>query len=116
MARKEIQQEHYDNIICIEPSNSKTPEIGKGKLVAMNKTISFMSNIKEVHSNYSTEPILAGDNFAIALGMDITWKNDTREKFDEIGVYEVRDGKIVKEHFFWVGIKFVIFSKKKMLK
>jgi hypothetical protein len=35
------------------------------------------------------------------MGMDETFKGMGRNKMDEIAVYEVRDGKIVKEQFFY---------------
>jgi hypothetical protein len=35
------------------------------------------------------------------VGMDITMKGQDRMKMDEVAVYEVRDGKIVLEHFFF---------------
>ena len=55
----------------------------------------------EVHSGYSTEPVVAGRFFSVAMGMDITFKGMGRMKMDEIAVYEVKDGQIVKEHFFF---------------
>jgi hypothetical protein len=35
------------------------------------------------------------------MGMDVTMKGQGRSKMDEIAVYEVKDGKIVKEQFFY---------------
>jgi hypothetical protein len=35
------------------------------------------------------------------MGMDVTMKGQDRAKMDEIVVYEVKDGKIVKEQFFY---------------
>ena len=36
-----------------------------------------------------------------AMGMDVTMKGMGRQKMDELAVYEVKDGKIVKEQFFF---------------
>jgi hypothetical protein len=33
--------------------------------------------------------------------MDVTYKDGNREKMDEVVVYEVKEGKIVKEQFFY---------------
>jgi hypothetical protein len=97
----EIQQEFYaDDIITTEPANSKNPEMTIGKKIAIQKGLTFASMIQETHSEYVKEPIVAGNLFAVALGMDITWKNKTREEFNEIAVYEVSQGKIIKEQFF----------------
>jgi hypothetical protein len=35
------------------------------------------------------------------MGMDCTMKGMGRQKLEEIAVYEVKDGKIVKEQFFY---------------
>jgi ketosteroid isomerase-like protein len=35
------------------------------------------------------------------MGMEVTMKGAGRVKMDEVAVYEVRDGKIVKEQFFF---------------
>ena len=97
----DIQQELYaDDIVTIEPANSKTPEMAVGKKTAIQKGETFASMIQETHSGYVKEPIIAGNFFAVALGMDITWKNQAREEFHEIAVYEVSEGKIIKEQFF----------------
>jgi len=101
----EIQQELYaDDIITIEPTNSKNPENTRGKKIAIQKGETFAAMIHETHCGYVKEPLVAGNLFAVALGMDITWKNKAREEFHEIAVYEVKDGKIVHEQFFmqWV--------------
>jgi len=54
-----------------------------------------------MHGGYSNEPIVAGNHFAVLMGMDVTMKGAGRMKMDEIAVYEVKDGKIVKEQFFY---------------
>jgi hypothetical protein len=35
------------------------------------------------------------------MGLDATMKGVGRTKMDEIALYEVKDGKIVKEQFFY---------------
>jgi hypothetical protein len=37
----------------------------------------------------------------VAMGIDATYKGMGRQKMDEIALYEVKDGKIVKEQFFY---------------
>ena len=54
-----------------------------------------------MHGGYVGEPIVAGNHIAIAMGMDVTMKGAGRMKMDEIALYEVKDGKIVKEQFFY---------------
>jgi ketosteroid isomerase-like protein len=56
----------------------------------------------EVHSVESFGPYVNGDQFAVRFAMDITAKeNGQRMQMDEVGLYTVRDGKIVEERFYY---------------
>jgi len=57
--------------------------------------------VEEVHGGWVSEPIVAGNYISVAMGMDVTMKGQGRMNMDEIAVYEVKDGKIVKEQFFY---------------
>ena len=61
----------------------------------------FQNMVEEVHGGYHSEPIVAGKYIAFGMGMDVTMKGQGRTKMDEIAVYEVQDGKIVREQFFF---------------
>jgi len=65
----------------------------KGKL--------WNESIQEVHGGYTNEPQVAGNYFTCIMGIDVTMKGKNRMKIDEVALYEVRDGKIVKEQFFY---------------
>jgi len=65
------------------------------------KSMDWMTQLEEVHSVSVSEPIIAADHFAISIKMDISYKNGHRAIMDEIAVYEVNDGKIVSEQFFF---------------
>ena len=54
-----------------------------------------------MHGGYTGDPIVAGNYFSVAMGMDATMKVAGRVKMDEICVYEVKEGKISKEQFFF---------------
>ncbi|VAW17123.1 hypothetical protein MNBD_BACTEROID03-2231 [hydrothermal vent metagenome] len=56
----------------------------------------------EMHSSTASEPIVADNWFSVRFEMDTTHKpSGQRSKTSEIAVYEVQDGKIVKEQFFY---------------
>ena len=57
--------------------------------------------IEEMHDGYTNPPIVAGNYFACAMGIDVTMKGRPRTKIDEIALYEVKDGKIMSEQFFY---------------
>lgn len=61
----------------------------------------FNEMVEEMHGGYCTDPVVAGNFFTVAMGMDVTMKGQGRTKMDEIVVYEVKDGKIVSEQFFY---------------
>jgi hypothetical protein len=61
----------------------------------------FNEMVEQVHGGFSTDPVVAGNYFSVGMGLDATMKGQGRVKMDEIALYEVKDGKIVKEQFFY---------------
>ncbi|MEO6454540.1 MAG: nuclear transport factor 2 family protein [Ginsengibacter sp.] len=61
----------------------------------------FHEIIEEMHGGYTSEPLVAGKYFTCVMGMDVTLKGSGRQKFEEVAVYEVKDGKIISEQFFF---------------
>jgi ketosteroid isomerase-like protein len=97
-----IQEELYaDDAESIEPAHAQGLQSAKGREALKQKAEQFGSTVEEMHGGYSSEPLVAGNHFAVAMGMDATMKGMGRVKMDEIAVYEVHDGKIVKEQFFF---------------
>jgi hypothetical protein len=98
----EVQQELFsDDAESIEPPHSQGMQSVKGKDAIKKKGDDFNNTVEEVHGGYTGEPIVAGNYIALAMGIDATYKGMGRQKMDEIAVYEVKDGKIVKEQFFY---------------
>jgi hypothetical protein len=97
-----IQAEFFtDNTVSLEPANSPGLKTVEGFDAIKEKGKKFGEMVEEMHGGYSNEPIVAGNHFAVAMGMDVTMKGMGRMKMDEIAVYEVKDGKILKEQFFY---------------
>ena len=58
--------------------------------------------VEEVHRLEVSEPQIAGNFFSCQMLFDLTRKGmGRRGTGEQIAVYEVKDGKIVKEHFFY---------------
>ena len=96
-----LQELYADNAVSIEPI--ETPDfakVTKGKQQMLAKADKFTGMTKEMHSVELSEPVVAGNAFALRLDMDITTTNG-RTKMSEICVYETRDGKIDSEQFFF---------------
>lgn len=99
-----IQNELFaDNAVSIEPAHAAAMGLGNAEGIdaIKKKGDAFGQMIEEMHSGYSNEPQIAGNHFAVAMGMDVTMKGAGRVKMDEIAVYGVKDGKIIKEQFFY---------------
>lgn len=99
-----IQSELYsDDVESIEPAKAAAMGMtnAKGIDAIKKKGAEFNAMVEEMHGGYSSAPVVAGNFFSVAMGMDITMKGAGRMKMDEIAVYEVKDGKIIKEQFFF---------------
>ncbi len=58
----------------------------------------------DIHSASITGPWPHGDRFIAGFLMDVTNKpSGKRMTLDELGLFTVRDGKIVREEFFYTG-------------
>ncbi len=97
----QIQEELYgEDVRSVEASEDFLPSVqGLDKVREKDKTFNAM--IEAMHSGYCTEPAVGGNFFTCAMGMDATFKGQGRMQMDEVAVYEVKDGKIVLEQFFY---------------
>jgi ketosteroid isomerase-like protein len=89
------------NAKSIEPAHAQGLQTVAGLDQIKEKGKQWESMIQEVHGGYCNEPQVAGNYFTCAMGVDITMKGQDRMKMDEVAVYEVKDGKIVSEQFFY---------------
>jgi hypothetical protein len=85
----------------IEPAHAQglTSVTGIDKIREKGKI--WESMIQEIHGGYCTEPQVGGNFFSCSMGVEMTMKGQGRSKMDEIAVYEVKDGKIISEQFFY---------------
>ncbi len=98
----EIQDELFaDNVRSIDPPNSPYFGYAEGKVAVRKKGKDFVEKVEEFHGAYTTHPVIGGNHFAVGRGADITVKGFGRIKYDEIMLYEVKDGQIVLEQFFY---------------
>ena len=101
----EIYQQLYSaDIVCIEPEHALAigvPTVTKGIDAVLAKSKARQETIKEVHSFFSSEPVVGGDYFSLAMGRDMTLTNGQRVQLAEIAVFGVKDDKIITETFFY---------------
>lgn len=103
--RLEIVEELYSNdVINREPEHAIAmgiPTMTKGLDAVKAKTEARNEMIETVHAESCSTPVVGGRFFSVALGRDVTLKGRSRMSLQEIAVYEVRDGKIVSEQYFY---------------
>ncbi len=95
-----IEELYADNIVSIEPDGSQAPYT-EGLDNVKAKEAGFFESVEEMHSSSVSDPIVSGDHFSCSMEMDLTFKGMGRMQMNEVAVYEVKDGKIVKENFFF---------------
>ena len=91
----------YDNdVVSVEAfSAGGGPTETRGKEGVRGK-IDWWVNAMEVHSFDATGPFVANDRFVVQFDADVTDKQSKqRRKMSEVGVYTVKNGKIVREEF-----------------
>ena len=57
--------------------------------------------VEQFHGIEIEGPIVAGNKFVATMKMDVTMKGQPRKVDEEIGLFTVKDGKIVSEQFFY---------------
>lgn len=89
-----------DDAVSIEPF--ETPDFSKetvGLKAIIEKGHHFNSLVEEMHGGTVSEPLIAGNSFALVMSMDMTMKGRERMNMSELCVYQVKDGKIISESF-----------------
>ena len=98
----EIQDEFFsDDVRSIDPPDSPYFSYAEGKSAVRKKGEDFVNRIEAVHSATTTEPLVGSNHFAVGRQKDITVKGHGRIQINQIMLYEVKDGRIVSEQFFY---------------
>lgn len=94
------QNLYSPDIVSIEPKGAQMEEVHGMEAVAQKGA--WWEETFEVHNSTVSEPIIADNWFSVRFEMDTTHRpSGQRSQSSEIAVYEVKDGKIVKEQFFY---------------
>ncbi|MGB0863771.1 MAG: SnoaL-like domain-containing protein [Saprospiraceae bacterium] len=99
---KQVVQELYSpNIVSIEPEGMPN-RIVKGLEAIAQKSIKFESTLEKVNSSVISDPLVAENFFSCTMLMNVQMKGvPVAIDMDEVCVYTVNGGKIVKEEFFY---------------
>ncbi len=90
-----------DDIISREPMTGDMAEL-KGRKAVEAKGQWWYAN-HTIHSTQVEGPYVHGDQFIVRFKMDVTPKGGQRMSLDEVGLYTVKNDKIVEESFFFMG-------------
>ena len=91
----------YDKeIVSVEATAASSDSPETRGTDGVRKKIDWWVNAMEVHSFTASEPFVAHDRFVIEYDADVTDKQSRqRRQMSEVGVYTVKNGKIVREEF-----------------
>ncbi len=91
---------YHPDIVSMEPEG--TPNWKVQGIEAVNaKADQWESMVEEFHSANVSDPIVTGNHFSVSMENECTFKGRGRQWIKEICVYEVQEGKVVKEQFFY---------------
>jgi hypothetical protein len=105
LVRKQAWHEALDtlydkNIVSVEASGMGGESPEKRGIDQVRGKIDWWVNTMEVHSFKANGPFVAHDRFVVQYDADVTDKNSKkRMQLSEVGVYTVKNGKIVREEF-----------------
>lgn len=95
---------YADDVVSVEAADFQgmgREMRGKAAVKAKNETW-FAEN--EIHSASITGPFLSPERFAVMYSFESTRRaTGERVKFNEVAVYTVVEGKIVREEFLYAG-------------
>ncbi len=95
-----LEELYGDNIVSREMPGIPG-EVTTGIKAVFKKSEDWFENLEEMHSASVSDPLVAGNHFSVTMNMDITTKDRGRMQLDEVCVYEVNNGKIVNEQYFY---------------
>ena len=106
LAREEawfdIQDELFaDNVKSLEPPGSPWLQNAEGKKAVREKGEAWVSRITAAHKRHTTAPIVGEYHFVVGREVDIDVQGLGRVQINQLMLYEVRDGRIVSEQFFY---------------
>jgi len=96
-----VEELYSPDIVSVEPEGVPN-RIVKGLDGIKAKGVEFESKIEKINSSFVSDPIVAENFFSCSMLMNVNMKGvPVPIDMDEVCVYTVRDGKIVKEEFFY---------------
>ena len=99
---EEAKEELFaQDIKSIEPHEGLLPKEIQGMQAIRNKAQLFISHVENFFGQKISEPVIAGDFFAVSWDTDLQMMGEAPKTNSELCLYQVKDGKIISEQFFY---------------
>ncbi len=99
---EEAKEELFaEEIISLEPYEGLLAKETKGMEAIRKKAQLFIAHVENFYCSTISDPLIAGDYFAVAWETDLQMKGDERKTNSELCVYKTKNGKIISEEFFY---------------
>ncbi|WP_418604425.1 SnoaL-like domain-containing protein [Hwangdonia sp.] len=95
-----IEELYADHVVSKEMPGMPG-EVITGKQNVWNKSKQWLDSVDDLHSSSVSEPVVAGNFFTAKMTFDCTFKEGGRQQMEELCVYEVKDGEIASEQYFY---------------
>ena len=96
-----VQELYSPDIVSVEPEGAPN-RIVKGLDAIAKKGEHFENMLEKVNSSVISDPIVAENFFSCTMKMNVQMKGvPVPVDMDEVCLYTVNDGKIVREEFFY---------------
>jgi len=91
---------YEDNIVSVEAGTMDGSSPETHGIKGVREKVDWWLDNMQVHSFAAHGPFVAHDRFVVQYDADFTDKNSkVRRQLSEVGVYTVKNGKIVREEF-----------------
>lgn len=108
LCREGQYEQVYDELFADDAENIEMPAMASGPLgnakgldAIRAKGKAWGEAVEQVHGGSVGEPSVSGNWFSVPMSLDVTMKGQGRMQMEEMCLYQVRDGKIVREQFFY---------------
>lgn len=96
-----VNELYAQNVISREMPGMPEGELVSGRDNILAKNREWLESVEEFHASDISEPIIADNHFTSRMTFDVTFKERGRQKMEELAVFEVQNGKITNEQFFY---------------
>ncbi|MFT3788895.1 MAG: hypothetical protein QM770_22440 [Tepidisphaeraceae bacterium] len=102
-SREAMNKFYADDIVSVEAMSKPGGSAESRGLAAVNAKADWWEANHIIHSGEAVGPFPHGDDcFAVIFRYDVTSKElNQRFKLEEVGVYDVKNDKVVRERFFY---------------